>query len=30
MNAPPVYLNPFTNRIPGSVVGPEDLKQALE
>ncbi|PNH11960.1 hypothetical protein TSOC_001148 [Tetrabaena socialis] len=26
MNAPPVYLNPFSNRIPGSVLGPEDIK----
>ncbi|KAG2441537.1 hypothetical protein HXX76_003158 [Chlamydomonas incerta] len=26
MNAPPVYLNPFSNRIPGSILGPEDAK----
>ncbi|KXZ42719.1 hypothetical protein GPECTOR_122g460 [Gonium pectorale] len=26
MNASPVYLNPFTNRIPGSILGPEDAK----
>lgn len=26
MNAPPVFLNPFTNRIPGGIVGPEDVK----
>lgn len=28
MNGPPVYLNPFTNRIPGSILGPEDVKDA--
>uniref|UniRef100_A0A7S0RSR8 Uncharacterized protein n=1 Tax=Chlamydomonas leiostraca TaxID=1034604 RepID=A0A7S0RSR8_9CHLO len=27
VNAPPVFLNPFTNRIPGSARGPEDLKK---
>ncbi|GIL74653.1 hypothetical protein Vretimale_2304 [Volvox reticuliferus] len=26
MNAPPVYLNPFSQRIPGSILGPEDVK----
>ena len=26
MNAPPVFLNPFRNRIPGNITGPEDLK----
>ncbi|GAX80281.1 hypothetical protein CEUSTIGMA_g7719.t1 [Chlamydomonas eustigma] len=25
MNAPPVFLNPFSNRIPGNISGPEDL-----
>eukprot|EP00798_Chlamydomonas_sp_ICE-L_P011212 gene11212-18834_t len=24
VHAPPVYLNPFTNKIPGGVIGPED------
>ncbi|GFR46263.1 hypothetical protein Agub_g7816 [Astrephomene gubernaculifera] len=28
INASPVYLNPFTNRIPGSILGPEDVKDA--
>ncbi|GLC40019.1 hypothetical protein PLESTB_001520000 [Pleodorina starrii] len=28
MNAPPVYLNPFSQRIPGSILGPEDVKDA--
>ncbi|EFJ49974.1 hypothetical protein VOLCADRAFT_74015 [Volvox carteri f. nagariensis] len=28
MNGPPVYLNPFSNRIPGSILGPEDVKDA--
>ncbi|KAG1663377.1 hypothetical protein FOA52_007114 [Chlamydomonas sp. UWO 241] len=26
MHAPPVYLNPFTNRMSGGILGPEDLK----
>lgn len=26
MNAPPIFTNPFTNRIPGSIIGPEDAK----
>jgi hypothetical protein len=25
VNGPPVFLNPFSNRIPGGVRGPEDL-----
>uniref|UniRef100_A0A7S0VW03 Uncharacterized protein n=2 Tax=Polytomella parva TaxID=51329 RepID=A0A7S0VW03_9CHLO len=30
MNGSPVYLNPFRNRIPGGIVGPEDVAKALE
>ncbi|KAG2499461.1 hypothetical protein HYH03_002408 [Edaphochlamys debaryana] len=26
VNGPPVYLNPFVNKIPGSIRGPEDVK----
>ncbi|KAL6747782.1 cytochrome c oxidase subunit [Haematococcus lacustris] len=27
VNAPPVFLNPFTHRIPGNMSGPEDVKK---
>jgi hypothetical protein len=30
VNGPPVFRNPFRHRIPGNIVGPEDLKAALE
>ncbi|KAF5831620.1 hypothetical protein DUNSADRAFT_12811 [Dunaliella salina] len=30
VNGPPVFLNPFRNRIPGNVTGPEDLQKESE
>eukprot|EP00195_Chlamydomonas_chlamydogama_P005603 CAMPEP_0202899430 /NCGR_PEP_ID=MMETSP1392-20130828/7661_1 /ASSEMBLY_ACC=CAM_ASM_000868 /TAXON_ID=225041 /ORGANISM="Chlamydomonas chlamydogama, Strain SAG 11-48b" /LENGTH=109 /DNA_ID=CAMNT_0049585605 /DNA_START=50 /DNA_END=379 /DNA_ORIENTATION=+ len=30
MNAPPVYMDPFHNRIPGSISGPEDAKSSFD